>query len=982
MAEESAGKISYTVDVETQKLLDGSNALNKSLDGLQRQFDKTDGTAKSTGKAFNEAAMQAKPLVTEIRRANAEASIGAGIFQKFGAVLGGFTALGAAQVLIQMAESYGEMSERIQMATSSQAEFEMVQERLLASANETYRSLKQTQELYILTASSLRAMGYDTNQALQVTESLTLAFVKNATSVARADNAISAFSKSLSKGKVEADSWESIIVAIPSIADDIAVALGKSSTEIRRMGAEGKLTADQLTTGLRASLDENRKAAADMAVTVKDAYTRLMNNLSVFIGEANKANGATAVLSSALQAVGKNIETIANILISVGAAALAAYVTKLTLMTVESVKAAVQARALAVAELDKAKAHAVATAAAVNQATAYAALGVGQARLTTATQAHTAALLAQTTAQRGVASAGSLMLGVLGGPVGIIALVAAAATGLYLFRDSASEAAPAVDDLAKSVADLNKEQVDLFTLQATENIAKFSKEAEEAKKRIDDINEGRVFGSAEWINKQLVEAAYNFRVASDNADKYRQRLAELNTYQQKAADSANEPTVTTTAEGQKRLEEMRQEVELLKLTGEARARLQAVQRLGSEATAEEIAQAQSLASQIYQLNEAEKARNKTTKENTKDTEANAKAVKDLENDLALLGKSGLELAQIRALQRLNEFATPEEIARVRQLTAAIYEQNQAAENKARAQQLDPAMGAQASFDKDMEDLRKLNEAKIIEDERYLQLKAQLEGEYNQRMMQIEEERFAAQSRANQLLIDSLNEVQAAGTNAIVGLLSGTNNLTEAFQQLGAGILHHAVGALVEMGISYVKSMVMGQAAQTAAAATAAATGAAMASSYAPAAAMASLASFGANAAPASAGIASTVGLAQALSVSGGRLYGGPTTPGNLYRVNENGAPEIFSAANGKQYMMPNTRGEVISNRDAVGGAGNMYNIAINVDSAGGTTVTESGGSADDAKSLAFAIKAVVIAEIEKQTRQGGMIRNFVKNGSV
>ncbi len=77
-----------------------------------------------------------------------------------------------------LVQKYQEMAERVQMATSSQAEFEMVQQRLLTTANGTYRSLQEAQELYIRTADSLRSMQYTTNQAIDVQDSMSYAFVK------------------------------------------------------------------------------------------------------------------------------------------------------------------------------------------------------------------------------------------------------------------------------------------------------------------------------------------------------------------------------------------------------------------------------------------------------------------------------------------------------------------------------------------------------------------------------------------------------------------------------------------------------------------------------------------------------------------------------------------------------------------------------------------------------------------------------------
>ena len=73
-----------------------------------------------------------------------------------------------------------------------------------------------------------------------------------------------------------------------------------------------------------------------------------------------------------------------------------------------------------------------------------------------------------------------------------------------------------------------------------------------------------------------------------------------------AQTGAATPTVTSEG-GQKALEALRQQAALAKLTGEERAKLAAVQKLGAEATAQEKIQAAELASEIYRLTEAQRA---------------------------------------------------------------------------------------------------------------------------------------------------------------------------------------------------------------------------------------------------------------------------------------------------------------------------------------------------------------------------------------
>ncbi|HGM6161412.1 TPA: hypothetical protein ACKP3Y_006442, partial [Pseudomonas aeruginosa] len=315
------------------------------------------------------------------------------------------------------------------------------------------------------------------------------------------------------------------------------------------------------------------------------------------------------------------------------------------------------------------------------------------------------------------------------------------------------------------------------------------------------------------------------------------------------------------------------------------------------------------------LTEAQKAAKKAAQELAQAQKENIDTIASLGQQLALVGLKGKDLMQTQAELQLNEYATPEQVAQVRALAAALYEAQQIEANKQLLGQMDPIAGEDQRYQTELENLKKLNEAKLLEDQRYLELKAQAEQQHDATMKQLEEERFRRQAAGNEMIMATLDQVQQAGTNALTGLITGASNGADAMRQLAGAMLNQVVGALVKVGIEQAKNFIMGQAQQAAAATTAAATGAAMASAYAPAAAAASVASFGG---AATAGLTAMAAAIPAMlgMFAGGRQYGGPVGAGGMYRINENGAPEVFQAANGRQYMLPNTRGEVISNGDA------------------------------------------------------------------
>ena len=248
---------------------------------------------------------------------------------------------------IETADAYGQMSERIKMATPVAAEYNLVQKRILEAANLTYRPLKEQQTLYIETADALREMGYATKDALDIQDSFTYLLTTNAASAEKGQSAIDAYTKSINSGRIEVDAWQSLLAATPTIIDAVSAATGKTTGEVRQLGIAGKLSIADLNEGLRLSVERNKQLAAGMSTTVKDAVQRLSNTWQTYIGEANKANQSTAqivkavdMLSSNLDGVVKAATVAGEVMVAIWAfkalTALKSYIAQLQLAAVET----------------------------------------------------------------------------------------------------------------------------------------------------------------------------------------------------------------------------------------------------------------------------------------------------------------------------------------------------------------------------------------------------------------------------------------------------------------------------------------------------------------------------------------------------------------------------------------------------------------------------------------------------------------------
>ncbi|MDR1889656.1 MAG: tape measure protein, partial [Zoogloeaceae bacterium] len=314
--------------------------------------------------------------------------------------------------LVKLTDEYGQMASRIKMATDSVEEYEAVQARLLETASNTYRPLSEAQEMYLRTSDALKSLGYSTREALDVADSFSYLMVTNAASGERAAGAISAYSKALQKGRVDADAWQSILAATPTIVEKISSATGRTAEEIRKMGAEGKLALADLNEGLRQSLQQNMADAAKMPATVADAFTALRNSLQAYLGEANEATGLTQLFVGALESLAKNVDRLAKTGVAAAASAIAylgiaaaSATVKFGQMTAASMAAAGVQRAQAAAAVDVARAELAATEATIAHYSAIRVLAVSSSRMLPLYAARARAAAALAAAERNAQAA-------------------------------------------------------------------------------------------------------------------------------------------------------------------------------------------------------------------------------------------------------------------------------------------------------------------------------------------------------------------------------------------------------------------------------------------------------------------------------------------------------------------------------------------------------------------------------------------------
>lgn len=339
--------------------------------------------------------------------------------------------------------------------------------------------------------------------------------------------------------------------------------------------------------------------------------------------------------------------------------------------------------------------------------------------------------------------------------------------------------------------------------------------------------------------------------------------------------------------------------------------LQAQQSLGKGATQEQIALAGKYRGEIWDTANALKAQAAAEKllPEARENASYQQDVKDLQTALA---------AKKITQQQYNQ--TSEQLEAQHQVNLAKIRAQQTVSPMQEARgQIDPVQQLANQHAQELALIQQFETQKGQITQRGLELMNAANTQYEQQRIAAQWEIWRQQNAGYEVAAAAFDSFAGNASNALTGILTGSMSVSEAMSSLGSTVLNSVINSFVQMGVEWLKSVIMGQAGMTAASGMAIAQGQLIAASMAPAAAMTSLATAGANAIPAQAGIASTVGMAQALSIAGARYNGGPVSAGGLYQVGEKGKPEIYQASTGKQYMIPGDNGKVISNKDMNGG---------------------------------------------------------------
>lgn len=442
------------------------------------------------------------------------------------------------------------------------------------------------------------------------------------------------------------------------------------------------------------------------------------------------------------------------------------------------------------------------------------------------------------------------------------------------------------------------------------------------------------------------------------------------------ASASNQPIKIAATGDSKEIEKLekstKRKLELSKLEGESRARLQA-QYDAEDAGIKDNNRIKALQDEYAATEKntaAKRAGNAEAKRSASQAESVTQKLEALRAKSEQVGDTTKELSRAQSIlaaeQSLGKGATDAQIEQAGKYAAKIWDQNNALKQQAQIKQgmkfAQQEIAASQVMPDAVSGAVENPTAQIdLQEQQKLEALAKYQALDVQNAQLYEDAKTAIQrqaANARQQIAENEANMQSQAISSIIGSVSqGFDGLAN----LAAGAAGKSSGAYQAM-FALSKGFAVAQAALN--------LQLAISQAMADPTALTPAQKFANYAAIASAG-ASLLTSIGSISMGGAREHGGPVNASSMYRVGEGGKPEIFKASNGSQYMIPGDNGSVISNRDIGGGGqndgGNVFNVTFNVQTTNGI---------DDAtmQKMAGMMKQVALYQMKDQTRPGGMLQ--------
>jgi tape measure domain-containing protein len=207
---------------------------------------------------------------------------------------------------------------RLGSATGNVTTAAEVYDRLYQSSLRTGASVSDSIAAFTRFSVAAKDIGATNDQVLKLIEGIQ-GFARIAGTSSEALGAATLqLGQALASGTLQGDELRSILEAMPELAQALAGELRMSVGELRKAGAEGRLTADQVFPALLRAAEGVQRQLAGLPVTLEQGAGALTSAMERFLGQLDQAIGGSRRLAEGLKAAGTALDATRQALLGPG----------------------------------------------------------------------------------------------------------------------------------------------------------------------------------------------------------------------------------------------------------------------------------------------------------------------------------------------------------------------------------------------------------------------------------------------------------------------------------------------------------------------------------------------------------------------------------------------------------------------------------------------------------------------------------------
>ena len=225
--------------------------------------------------------------------------------------IGLLTAALSVRQIVQYADAWTNLENRIKLTTDSTEELTQAQSDLFEIAQGTRQSLESTVQLYQRIAVNAERLGISYNDLLGITETINQAMAVSGATAQESAAAIIQLGQALGSGELRGEELRSVMEQAPRLRDALVDGLGIDGVgALRDLAEAGELTSERVIAALQSQAKVINEEFSGMEVTVGSAASVLNNSFVRLIGTIDEAAGVTSALSSAMMGLSDAIDEI------------------------------------------------------------------------------------------------------------------------------------------------------------------------------------------------------------------------------------------------------------------------------------------------------------------------------------------------------------------------------------------------------------------------------------------------------------------------------------------------------------------------------------------------------------------------------------------------------------------------------------------------------------------------------------------------